>query len=69
MAGRVLITARYFTEDPAPLDYLRAHDCELVASAYGGEKDDRSITEVVAVLEGKKPDPACVVNPAVLQQQ
>ena len=45
MTYKVLITARYFTNDPSPLDYLRAHRCELVASAYGGDRDDRELTE------------------------
>lgn len=49
MTHKVLITPRYFLEDPAPLEYLQHYGCELVASEYGGEKDDRAITEEEAI--------------------
>jgi D-3-phosphoglycerate dehydrogenase len=49
MAYKVVITPRYFNEDPVPLEYLKAHGCEIVESGYGGEKDDRVITEEEAI--------------------
>jgi len=54
MAYKVLITARHFFQDPAPLEYLRTHGCEIVESAYGGEKDDRILTEEesIRLLQG-----------------
>ncbi|RMF89065.1 MAG: hydroxyacid dehydrogenase, partial [Nitrospinota bacterium] len=54
MAYKVVITARYFTNDPTPLDYLRAHQCELVESGYGGDRDDRELSEeeTIRLLQG-----------------
>jgi D-3-phosphoglycerate dehydrogenase len=49
MAFTVLITPRHFADDPGPLDYLREHGCELVDSAYGGDRDDRLISEEEAI--------------------
>lgn len=49
MTYTVLITARYFNEDPTPLEYLQRHGCAIVPSEYGGEQDDRKITEEEAI--------------------
>lgn len=49
MASKVLITPRHFADDPAPLDYLRAHGCELIDSGYGGDQDDRALTEEATI--------------------
>ncbi len=49
MTYTVLITARYFNEDPTPLEYLQRHGCAIVPGEYGGEQDDRKITEEEAI--------------------
>jgi D-3-phosphoglycerate dehydrogenase len=54
MVHRVLITARYFFDDPEPVEYLKAQGCEIVESGYGSEKDDRILTEEesIRLLQG-----------------
>ena len=46
---KVLITARYFAVEPAPLDLLRAHGCTLVHSDLDWTLGDGNVPEARAV--------------------
>jgi D-3-phosphoglycerate dehydrogenase len=46
---KVLITARYFAVDPAPLEVLRAHGCECVHTDLDWTLGDGNVSDVRAV--------------------
>ena len=47
--SKVLITARYFAVDPAPLEWLHAHGCELVHAELDWTLGDGNVAENRAI--------------------